>query len=122
MLKLYKKTLNFDEVKKAKIEMDEIQLRLSKLPLDNEYYSMFSVDESKTSWETNSTNLASFFGAFFTGFNIAYEMTLSLYEDFGEFIPMLLGRADIPYAIEDSKRPVEEFERLTDDELPFWKR
>ncbi|MDW2627288.1 hypothetical protein RYZ83_25550, partial [Klebsiella quasipneumoniae] len=34
----------------------------------------------------------------------------------------LLGRTEIPYAIEDSKRPVEEFDRLADDDLPFWNR
>ena len=85
MLKLYKKALSFDEIKTAKLEMDEIQARLSKLPLNK-------------------------------------RQTLFLYDDFGEFVPMLLGRTEIPYAIEDSKRPVEEFERLADDDLPFWKR
>ncbi|TDQ23487.1 immunity protein 70 of polymorphic toxin system [Raoultella sp. BIGb0149] len=122
MLKLYKKALNFDEIKTAKLEMDEIQSRLSRLPLDNAFYSMFGVDKDKTAWETQSTDLASFFGGFFKGFNTAYEMTLFLYDDFGEFVPMLLGQAEIPYAIEDSKRPVEEFDCLTDDDLPFWKR
>ncbi|BBV76521.1 Imm70 family immunity protein [Klebsiella electrica] len=122
MLKLYKKALNFDEIKTAKLEMDEIQSRLAMLPLDNEFYSIFGVDENKTSWNVHVNDLASFFSGFFTGFNTAYEMTLILYDDFGEFVPMLLGRTEIPYAIEDSKRPVEEFDRLTDNDLPFWKR
>lgn len=122
MLKLYKKPLSFDEIKTAKLEMDKIQARLSKLPLNNEFYSMFGVDNNKTSWETQAADLASFFSTIFKAFNIAYDMTLFLYDDFGEFVPMLLGRTEIPYAIEDSKRPAEEFERLADDDLPFWKR
>ncbi|HDH1318014.1 immunity 70 family protein [Klebsiella quasipneumoniae] len=122
MLKLYKKALSFDEIKTAKLEMDKIQARLSKLPLNNEFYSMFGVDKIKTSWETQAADLASFFSTIFKAFNIAYGMTLFLYDDFGEFVPMLLGRTEIPYAIEDSKRPAEEFERLADDDLPFWKR
>ncbi|MFB5078171.1 hypothetical protein CD006_07610 [Enterobacter sp. 10-1] len=122
MLKLYKRSLNYEDIKKAKIEMDEIQSRLSRLPLDNEFYSALDIDKDKISWNVNANDLASFFGRFFTGFNIAYEMTLKFHDELGEFVPMLLGRAEVPYAIEDSKRPVEEFDRLTDEDLPFWKR
>ena len=122
MLKLYKKALNFDEIKTAKLEMDEIQSRLSRLPVNNAFYSMFGVDKDKTSWNVHANDLASFFSRFFTGFNIAYEMTVKFHDELGEFVPMLLGRAEIPYAISDSKRPIEEFDRLTDDDLPFWKR
>jgi hypothetical protein len=67
MLKLYKKALNFDEIKTAKLEMDEIQSRLAMLPLDNEFYSIFGVDENKTSWNVHVNDLASFFSGFFTG-------------------------------------------------------
>ncbi|MFG1172582.1 hypothetical protein AAFN90_03080 [Erwiniaceae bacterium CAU 1747] len=95
--------------------MDEIELEFYKLSVQKEFFSEFGVDANTTSWDTKSTVLASFFSSFFKGFNTDYEMTIFLFEDFGEFFPMLLGRAEIPYAIAD-------FDQLTDDDLLFWKR
>lgn len=122
MLKFYKKPLNFDEMKKGKVEIDEIKLKLSQVTLDSAFYSKLNIDMDKTAWIIHATDLGAFFDKFFKGFNTAYSMTLSLNEKYGEYSPMLLGGTSIGHATEDTMRPIEEYNRLSDSDLPFWKR
>jgi len=122
MLKLYKKTLDLDEIKEAKVEIDEIQLKFSQIPLDSTISSKLDIDMNKTSWNIHATDLGDFFDNFFKAFNTAYSMTLSLNNKYGEYSPMLLGGTSIGHATEDTMRPIEEYNKLSDSDLPFWKR
>lgn len=122
MLKLYKKPLNIDEIKKAKIEIDDIQLKLSKIILNGTLSSNLDIDMTKTAWNTDAADLGFFFDKFFIAFNTAYRMTLLLNEKYGEYSPMLLGGTSVRHATEDIMRPFSEYDRLSDSDLPFWKK
>ncbi|MCS3430491.1 immunity 70 family protein [Klebsiella sp. BIGb0407] len=122
MLKLYKKSLNLEEIKKAKIEVDDIQLKFSQTILNSKLSSELDIDMNKTAWNIHTDNLSSFFDRFFKGFNTAYIMTLSLNDKYGVYSPMLLGGTSIKSATEDIMRPIEEYDRLSEGDLPFWKR
>ena len=122
MLKLYKKTLDLDEIKKAKIEIDKIQLKFSQITLNDTHYFMTKLEKDKTSWNIQAYDFSGFFNSFFNGFNTAYSMTISLNEKYGEYSPMLLGGTSIKYATEDIMMPVEEYDTLSEKDLPFWKR
>lgn len=122
MNRFYKYALRIDEIKQAKQEMDIIKSEMAKISVKK--WSQFSngINLDDTSWNKKSSNLAELFESVFRGFDTAYNMTIFLIEKYDDFVPMKIGRCDIPYTLEDSMRPPEEYDKLGEDDLPFWKR
>ncbi|UVO08513.1 hypothetical protein LW347_00420 [Pectobacterium polonicum] len=67
-------------------------------------------------------NLAIIFSEHFKNFHNAIKSAESFYHDFGTYIPVKTVISDLPWFIEDKNRPLEQYDALGPDDLPFWLR
>lgn len=59
---------------------------------------------------------------YLSGIEICIASAEMLYESWEIYQPLKIGVTDVPYYIEDKNRPLEQYDALTPDDLPFWLR
>ncbi|MBA0219118.1 hypothetical protein H0248_17405 [Pectobacterium brasiliense] len=67
-------------------------------------------------------NLATIFSEYFKNLHHAIKSAESFYHDFGTYVSVKTVISDLPWFIEDKNRPLEQYDALGSDDLPFWLR
>ncbi|MBT9184511.1 hypothetical protein ILP31_10495 [Pectobacterium punjabense] len=67
-------------------------------------------------------NLATIFSEHFKNLHYAIKSAESFYHDFGTYVSVKTVISDLPWFIEDKNRPLEQYDALGSDDLPFWLR
>lgn len=120
--RLYRRSLGYAELEGLKLSLKEIKGEFGKLQVDDVGKRFFDLKESSGCLNSSGKTLADVFSRFFETFFEAIECSNVFYDEFKEYVPLRLGFTEAPEYIFDINRPVEQYDSLGLDELPFWLR
>ncbi|EMD2717158.1 hypothetical protein ACFO72_003802 [Enterobacter roggenkampii] len=62
------------------------------------------------------------YSKYISGIEICIESAKLFYESWNIYQPVRVGITDLPYYIDDKRRPLSQYDTLGPEELPFWLR
>jgi hypothetical protein len=121
--RLYKRYLRLDELEHAAALMSQVRNEFSILEKTSlDWGEVMRVDRGKTCLDLNKDSLGGIFFKYFESFFLAKNSAMSFFEAFGIYQPVRLVVSDMPMLVVEKKRSLEEYDGLSNGDLPFWLR
>ncbi|MEI7073916.1 hypothetical protein WCU79_17925, partial [Pectobacterium versatile] len=126
MDRLYKRYLRLEELTLTKEKMNRVRDLFSIVPNTSIYWDNETTASRNKSWlNTNQPTLSDIFHRYFEAFLECAESAELNYHLFNshqgyEYEAVKVVISDLPWFIEDKNRPLEQYDALGPDDMPFW--
>lgn len=119
--KFYRRYLGLDELDDAIILMNDVKKVFSKIRSSSiEWNEVMIGDETKTTLNPRLEFLSEIFFKYFEAFEHCVESAKIFYSTWGKYKPVRVGIANIPHFMLDERRPLSDYDNLSDTDKPFW--
>ena len=120
---LYRRYLRQGELEKSFILMEKAKSIFFTLPSSSvEWDEDMQADRDRTWLDSRGDTLGTVFFRYFDLFSKAKNSTMSFLDEFGIYQPVRILASDMPALMVEKKRPLNEYDALGLDDLPFWLR
>lgn len=117
---LYRKYIKLKDLEKSLDLMKKIQLEFKKINTKKINWNKIGINCSSTKLDLNKNNLLEVFDSFFKSFEHCAESARLSYEAFKFYEPVTITLSDIISSVIFKEISLEEYDKLTDQDLPFW--
>ncbi|MNV78426.1 hypothetical protein D3C71_1719140 [compost metagenome] len=121
--RLYRRYLRQGELEKSFILMEKAKSIFFTLPSSSvEWDEDMQADRDRTWLDSRGDTLGTVFFRYFDLFSKAKNSTVSFLDEFGIYQPVTILASEMPALMVEKKRPLNEYDALGLDDLPFWLR
>lgn len=121
--RLYKRYLRQDELEESFVLMEKAKSIFFTLPSSLvEWDENMQADRDRTWLDSRKDTLGDVFSRYFDLFSKAKNSAVSFFSEFGIYQPLRVLVSDMPALMVEKKRPLNEYDTLELNDLPFWLR
>ncbi|NBF08441.1 hypothetical protein [Pseudomonas sp. Fl4BN1] len=120
--RLFRSYLRLEELEGTRILMLKSKESLSNVAGSVAALEALGWEMESSSLNIACSNFAEVFIKYFDGFEYCVESALGFYEDWGIYKPVRTVVCDMPDYMVEKLRPLEDYDNLAPNDLPFWLR
>lgn len=120
--RLFRKYLRFDGLDNATALILKIKISLSEVPCDTAVLKKFGWSKEESLLKIECENFAEMFERYFESYEHCVKSAKYLYDDWGLYRPVKVSCSEEPFFTLENLRPLEDYDNLALDSLPFWMR
>lgn len=121
--RLYKRYVRQEDLEASLALMEKARSQFLTLPGSSvEWDAAMQAAPAKTWLDPSQDTLGDIFARYFDLFSKAKDSAVSFFDAFGIYQPLRVLVSDMPALMIEKRRPLNEYEALEADDLPFWLR